>query len=120
MPRVRCSPATRARRKKIMKAASGNVGGRSRTFRQAKETVEKGLCYAYRDRKARKRMFRRLWITRINAASRAAGLPYNRFVEGLIKAEIGLDRKVLADLAVKDPHGFSQIVEKARVALNAA
>jgi large subunit ribosomal protein L20 len=102
-----------------MKAASGNVGGRSRTFRQAKETVEKGLCYAYRDRKARKREFRRLWITRINAASRAAGLAYNRFIEGLAKADIALDRKVLADLAVRDPQGFAQIVEKARAALAA-
>ena len=117
MPRVRCSPATRARRKKILKMASGYVGGRSRTFKQAKETVEKGLAYAYRDRRARKRDFRRLWVTRINAASRMNGLPYNRLMEGLRKAEIGLDRKVLADLAVTDPAGFSRIVERAKTAL---
>jgi large subunit ribosomal protein L20 len=97
--------------------ASGYVGGRSRTFKQAKETVEKGLAYAYRDRRARKRDFRRLWVTRINAASRMNGLPYNRLMEGLRKAEIELDRKILADLAVTDPAGFSRIVERAKTAL---
>ncbi len=119
MPRARCSPASRARRKKVLKAAKGYVGGRSRTFKQAKETVERALCYAYRDRKVRKRDFRSLWITRINAASRQNGLPYNRFMEGLKKADISLDRKVLADIAVTDPRGFSQIVERARAALQA-
>jgi len=117
MPRVRSSPASRARRKKILKAAKGYVGGRGRTLRQAKETVEKGLCYAYRDRKARKRDFRRLWITRINAASRMNGLPYNRFMEGLKKAEVALDRKVLADLAVADPGAFTRLVDQAKTAL---
>lgn len=117
MPRVRSSPASRARRKKILKAAKGYVGGRGRTLKQAKETVEKGLAYAYRDRKARKRDFRRLWITRINAASRMNGLTYNRFMEGLKKAEVGLDRKVLADLAVADPGAFTRLVDQAKNAL---
>ncbi|MCA1961182.1 MAG: 50S ribosomal protein L20 [Desulfomonile sp.] len=117
MPRARSSPARRARRKKILKAAKGYFGGRSRTLKQAKETVEKGLCYAYRDRRVRKREFRRLWITRINAACRSLGLPYNRFMEGLKKAAIELDRKVLADLAVSDAAAFSQVVERAKQAL---
>ena len=93
------------------------MGGRSRLYKTAKETVEKGLCYAYRDRKVRKREFRRLWIIRINAGTRANGLPYNRFTEGLRKAGIALDRKVLADLAITDAAGFAQIVEHARRAL---
>ena len=117
MPRARCAPARRARRKKILKAAKGFVGGRGRTLKQAKDTVEKALCYAYRDRRTRKRDFRRLWITRINAASRLNGLPYNRFVEGLKKADIALDRKVLADLAVTEPGAFGRIVEQAKTAL---
>jgi len=99
--------------------AKGYVGGRSRTLRQAKETVERALCYAYRDRRTRKRDFRRLWITRISAGSRMNGLPYNRFMEGLKKAEIMLDRKILADLAVTDPVAFSTLVAKARTALAA-
>uniref|UniRef100_A0A7C4AQV3 Large ribosomal subunit protein bL20 n=1 Tax=Desulfomonile tiedjei TaxID=2358 RepID=A0A7C4AQV3_9BACT len=119
MPRVRCAPASRARRKKILKMAKGYVGGRSRTLRQAKETVERALCYAYRDRRTRKRDFRRLWITRISAGSRMNGLPYNRFMEGLKKADIMLDRKILADLAVTDPAAFSTLVAKARTALAA-
>jgi len=117
MPRVRCSPASRARRKKILKAAKGFVGGRSRTLKQAKETLERALCYAYRDRKVRKRDFRSLWITRINAASRLNGLPYNRFMEGIKKAGMGLDRKILADIAVADPTAFSGIVQQAQQAL---
>ncbi|MCX5873569.1 MAG: 50S ribosomal protein L20 [Deltaproteobacteria bacterium] len=119
MPRVRCSPASRARRKKILKAAKGYVGGRSRTLKMAKETVERALCYAYRDRKVRKRDFRSLWITRINAASRLNGLPYNRLMEGLKKAGLELDRKILADLAVADPAVFSGIVRQAEQALQA-
>ena len=118
MPRVRCSVATRARRKKILKMAKGYVGGRRRTFRQARDTVEKALCYAYRDRRTRKRDFRRLWITRINAGCRMNGLPYNRFVQGLKKANIELDRKILADLAVADPAGFGNIVQQAKTALD--
>lgn len=119
MPRARCAPASRARRKKIMKAAKGYVGGRSRTLKQAKETVERGLCFAYRDRRTRKRDFRRLWITRISAGTRLNGLPYNRFMEGLRKANIALDRKMLADLAIVDPAAFSSIVQQARTALEA-
>ncbi len=119
MPRARCAPASRARRKKILNAAKGYVGGRSRTLKQAKETVERALCYAYRDRRTRKRDFRRLWIIRIGAGSRLNGLPYNRFIEGLKKAEIALDRKVLADLAVTEPAAFSAIAQQARLALEA-
>jgi large subunit ribosomal protein L20 len=119
MPRARCSPATRARRKKILKAAKGYVGGRSRTFKQAKETVHRAWCYAYRDRKVRKREFRRLWVARINAASRSNGLPYSRLIDGLNKAGVILDRKVLADLAVSDASVFSVIVQQAKAALSA-
>jgi large subunit ribosomal protein L20 len=97
--------------------AKGYVGGRSRTLKQAKDTVEKALCYAYRDRRTRKRDFRRLWITRINAGCRLNGLPYNLFVHGLKKANIALDRKILADLAVTDPAGFGSIVQQAKTAL---
>ncbi len=117
MPRVRCAPASRARRKKILKAAKGYVGGRGRTLRQAKETLERALVYAYRDRRTKKRDFRRLWITRISAGARLNGLPYNRFIEGLKKANIVLDRKILADLAVSDAAGFAGIVQQARAAL---
>ena len=117
MPRVRSTVASRARRKKILKMAKGYVGGRSRTLKQAKDTVEKALCYAYRDRRTRKRDFRRLWITRINAGCRLNGIPYSRFVHGLKKANIALDRKILADLAVTDPAGFGGIVQQAKNAL---
>lgn len=117
MPRVRNAPASRRRRKKILKAAKGYVGGRSRTLKQAKETVERAWCYAYRDRRARKRDFRRLWVTRINAASRQSGMTYSRFIQGLKKAQIALDRKILADLAVSDPGAFSHLVQQARTAL---
>lgn len=119
MPRVRCAPASRARRRKIMKAAKGYVGGRSRTLKQAKETVERALVYAYRDRRTRKRDFRRLWIARISAGTRLNGLPYNRFIEGLKKAAIELDRKVLSDLAICDPAAFANLVRQARSALDA-
>lgn len=117
MPRARCAPASRARRRKILKAAKGYWGGRSRTLKVAKETVEKGLCYAYRDRRTRKREFRRLWITRVSAGARSNGLPYNRLIEGLKKARIILDRKILADLAVTDPAAFAGIVRQAKTAL---
>jgi len=119
MPRVRCSPASRARRRKILKAAKGYVGGRSRTLKQAKETVERALVYAYRDRKTRKRDFRRLWITRISAGARLNGISYNRFIEGLKKAGIALDRKILSDLAISDVPGFSTICGEAKAALEA-
>ncbi|MFH0821952.1 MAG: 50S ribosomal protein L20 [Pseudomonadota bacterium] len=118
MPRVRCAPASRARRRKILKMAKGYVGGRSRTLKMAKETVERALCYAYRDRRVRKREFRRLWIVRINAACRANGLRYGRFVEGLKKAGIALDRKVLSDLATLRPDAFGEITRAAASALN--
>ncbi len=95
------------------------MGGRSRTFKQAKETVERALCYAYRDRRVRKREFRRLWIARISAGARLNGIPYSRFIAGLKKANVGLDRKILADLAVMDPVAFAGIVQQARTALEA-
>lgn len=119
MPRARCAPARKARHKKILKLAKGYVGGRSRTYKQARDTVERALCFAYRDRRVRKRMFRRLWITRISAGVRMNGLTYNRFIEGLKKAQVGLDRKILADLAVTDPVAFTSIVQQARTALEA-
>jgi len=109
MPRVRRGTKSRQRHKKILKLAKGNVGGRRRGYRQARSTVEKGLTYAYRDRKARKRDFRGLWIVRINAAARTHGLSYSRFVAGLKKAGVDLDRKVLADLAVRDPAAFGEL-----------
>jgi len=109
MPRVKRGTKTRRRHKKLLKLAKGNVGGRRRGYRQARETVEKGLVYAYRDRKVRKRDFRSLWIVRINAAARLHGLSYSRFIEGLKRAGVDLDRKVLADLAVRDPGAFGDL-----------
>ena len=114
MPRAKGGPKTRRRHKKILKAAKGYVGGRRKTYRQARETVERGLTYAYRDRKQRKRDFRGLWIVRINAAVRANGWKYGRFIEGLKKADIQIDRKILADLAVRDAATFTKIVEAAK------
>ena len=109
MPRVKRGTKGRQRHKKLLKLAKGNVGGRRRGYRQARSTVEKGLTYAYRDRKVRKRDFRGLWIVRINAAVRPHGLSYSRFVAGLKKAGIDLDRKVLAELAVRDPAAFGEL-----------
>jgi len=117
MPRVKRGFKARRRRKKILKLAKGFRGARSRCYRQAKDSVEKALCYAYRDRRAKKRSFRRLWITRINAACRLNDISYSRFMGGLAKAKIGVDRKILADLAVTQPNAFSALVEKARAAL---
>jgi large subunit ribosomal protein L20 len=97
-----------------MKLAKGNVGGRRKQYRQARETVEKGLTYAYRDRRVRKREFRSLWIVRINAAARLAGLTYARLMNGLKKSGIAIDRKVLANLAMHDPDGFKAIAELAK------
>ena len=111
MPRATNNPAAKRRHKKVLKAAKGNYGGRGKLYRTAKETVQKGLTYAYRDRRARKRDFRKLWIIRINAAVRLYGLSYSRFIDGLNKAGIKLDRKVLADMAVRDSEGFKKIVE---------
>jgi large subunit ribosomal protein L20 len=119
MPRVKRGFKARRRRKKVMKLAKGNVGGRRKLYRQARETVERGLTYAYRDRKVRKRDFRSLWIVRINAAVRGLGLSYSRFIQGLHKAGIEIDRKVLADLAVKDAEAFGAIADRAKAALPA-
>jgi large subunit ribosomal protein L20 len=114
MPRAKGGPKTRQRRKDRMKMAKGYYGAKSKLYRTATEAVDKSLVYAYRDRKARKREFRALWIARINAATRAVGLTYSRFMAGLKKAGILLDRKVLADIAANDSKGFTQIVDKVR------
>lgn len=117
MPRIKRGVVARRRHKNILERAKGYYGARSRVFRVAKQAVIKAGQYAYRDRRQRKRQFRALWITRINAASRANGLSYSRLIDGLRKAEVGLDRRVLADLAVHDKQAFASIVEKARTAL---
>jgi large subunit ribosomal protein L20 len=109
--RVKRGFKARQRRKKVLKLAKGYRGGRSKLFRTAADAVDKALMYAYRDRRARKRDFRRLWITRINAAARMNGLSYSKFIHGLKASEVALDRKVLADLAVTDPAGFAKIAE---------
>jgi large subunit ribosomal protein L20 len=114
MPRVKKSVASRARRKKFLGMAKGYRSGRHRLYRSAREAVERGLTFAYRDRKVRKREFRSLWIVRLNAALRPLGLSYSKFIGGLKKAQINLDRKVLADLAVCDPHSFARVAELAR------
>ncbi|MCU0618940.1 MAG: 50S ribosomal protein L20 [Gemmatimonadaceae bacterium] len=120
MPRVKSNPVRLRRKKQIMKAARGAFGARSKLWKPAKETVERGWRYAYRDRKNRKRDFRRLWITRINAAARLSDLSYSAFMDGLHKAGIEVDRKVLADLAVHDPAAFAALAEQARAARTAA
>lgn len=107
--RIKRGYKARRRRNKVLKLARGFRGGRSKLFRTAADSVDKALQYGYRDRKQRKRQFRRLWITRINAAARMNDLSYSRFIKGLKNAEIQLDRKVLADLAISDPAGFAQI-----------
>lgn len=119
MPRVKRGTKARRRHKKILKLAKGNVGGRRKLYRQARETVEKGLTYAYRDRKVRKREFRGLWIVRINAAAREHGLSYSQFMHGLKVGGIGVDRKVLADLAARDPVGFQEVAQIAKAHLAA-
>ena len=116
MPRATNNPASRRRRKKVLDRAKGNFGARSKLIRTAKETVQKGLVYAYRDRKNRKRDFRRLWITRISAACRLAGMGYSAFMSGLKKAGVNLDRKMLADLAVRDKDTFVKLTEIAKSA----
>ena len=117
MPRVKRGVIARRRHKKILKQAKGYYGARSRVFRVAKQAVTKAAQYAYRDRRQRKRQFRALWITRINAASRANGLSYSRLIAGLKKADVILDRRVLADLAVHDKAAFTKVVETAKSAL---
>ncbi len=109
--------ASRRRRKKVLKAARGYYSGRRRLFQNAKETLKRALQYAYRDRKQKKRNFRRLWITRINAACRLNGMSYSRLINGLKMANVELDRKMLSEIAINDPAGFTAIVERARKAL---
>jgi large subunit ribosomal protein L20 len=116
--RVKRGPKKARRRKKILKLAKGYVGSKHTLYRTAKEQVEKSLTYAYAGRKIRKRDFRRLWIIRINAAARLHGLSYSKFINNLKKANIDIDRKILAELAVRDPEGFKAIVDKATASAN--
>jgi len=118
MPRVKRGVTARASHKKVLKQAKGYRGARSKVYRVAKQAVTKAGQYAYRDRKAKKRIFRRLWIARINAGARAQGITYSRLMEGLKKAEIEIDRKMLADLAIADS-AFTAIVDKAKAGLQA-
>ena len=117
MPRSTNAPASRKRRKRMIKAAKGYRGFRSKLYRYAKDAVRKAMVYATRDRKVRKRNFRNLWILRINAATRAQGLSYSRFMEGLKATGIELDRKVLSDMAITDEAAFNAIVKQSRAAL---
>jgi large subunit ribosomal protein L20 len=118
MPRAKRGTKARSRRKKILKLAKGSVGGR-KNYKQARSTVEKGLTYAYRDRKAKKREFRSLWIVRINAAARQNGLTYRDLIAGLRRANVTVDRKILAELAVQDPQAFREMATIARSKLAA-
>jgi large subunit ribosomal protein L20 len=119
MARVKRSVAARKKRRKVLGRAKGYWGLKSTNYTYAKEQVDRGLVYAYRDRKAKKRVFRRLWIVRINAGARAHGLSYSQLMAGLKAAEVELDRKVLADLAVHDPDAFGKLAEQAKAALPA-
>jgi large subunit ribosomal protein L20 len=120
MPRVKRSVNARKKRRKVLEQAKGYRGTKHSSYRRAKEQVQRSLKYAYRDRRVRKREFRKLWIVRINAGARENGLSYNTFMHGLKLAEIELDRKVLADMAVADPASFAALVEQAKVALTDA
>jgi large subunit ribosomal protein L20 len=120
MPRVKRSVNARKKRRKVLEQAKGYRGTKHSSYRRAKEQVQHSLKYAYRDRRVRKREFRKLWIVRINAGAREQGLSYNAFMHGLKLAEIELDRKVLADMAVADPASFAALVEQAKVALTDA
>ena len=120
MPRVKRGVASRARRKKVLKQAKGYYGARSRQFKVAKQAVIKAGHYAYRDRRQKKRQFRALWIVRINAAAREQGLSYSRLIDGLNKANIEVDRRVLADLALHQREAFAALAEQAKSALAAA
>ena len=120
MARVKRGVTAKARHKKVLGKAKGYYGARSKLFKTAKQAVIKAGQYAYRDRRQRKRQFRRLWIARINAAARANGLSYSRFMDGLNKAGSQLDRKVLADLAVREPEAFAKLAETAKEALESA
>jgi len=115
--RVKTGTVRRKRHKKILKMAKGFYSGRRKHFRKAREQVERSLVYAFRDRKQKKREFRKLWIVRINAACRLNDISYSRFINGLKKAGIELDRKILADLAMNEPETFAKIVEEAKAAL---
>ena len=114
MARVKYSPARRKRKKRLLKQAKGYYGDRSKQYQQARRTVARALAYSYRDRRIKKRQFRRLWIARINAACRGTGIKYSQFINGLKRARINLDRKVLAELAVKDSQAFNKLVEIAK------
>lgn len=114
MPRVNHAVATKKRKKKVLKQSKGYWGARSRLFRTAREAVDRAQVYAYRDRRQRKRDFRRLWIVRINAAARRNGMSYSQLVHGLAQAGVTINRKVLADLAVRDPAAFTAVVEQAQ------
>ena len=120
MPRAVSNVPRLKRKKQILKHAKGAFGARSKLWKAAKENVERGWKYAYRDRKNKKRDFRRLWIVRINAAARQHDMSYNVFISGLGKAGIEIDRKILADIAVRDPQAFGALADKVRAALNAA
>ena len=111
MAKIKHSVATRRRKKRLLKKTKGFWGDRSKQYQQARRALMHALVYAYRDRRKKKRDFRRLWITRINAACRQAGIPYSKFMRGLKEAKVNLDRKVLADLAVKDSQAFKKLVE---------
>jgi large subunit ribosomal protein L20 len=117
MPRVKRGPKRKNKRSKTLALAKGYYGTKSKSYRMAKLQVEKSLVYAYRDRKAKKRNFRSLWILRINAAARLNGIPYNKFISGLRLAGSDLDRKILADLAVREPKAFADLAEAAKQAL---
>ena len=117
MPRTKHSVASHKRKKKVLKAAKGFTGGRGNLYRSAREAVDRALSYAYRDRRARKRDFRKLWIARINAAARVNGLSYSRFINGLKKSDIEINRKLLSEIAVNDADGFAKLAEIAKDAL---
>ena len=119
MARVKRGVTSHAKHKKVLDAAKGYYGRRKNTIRVAKQAVEKAMQYAYRDRKNRKRSFRSLWIQRLNAASREHGITYSRLIDGMAKAGIQVDRKVLSDIAIREPEAFAAIVEKAKAALPA-
>ncbi len=116
MPRAKGGPKTRQRRNRVLKEAKGYRGAKSKLYRTATEAVDKGLVYAYRDRRTKKRNFRALWIARINAATRSHGITYSRFIAGLKRLKIVLDRKSLSELAIHDPAGFEKILEKVKTA----
>lgn len=117
MPRTKHSVASHKRKKKVLKRAKGFTGGRGNLYRTAREAVDRAMSYAYRDRRARKRDFRKLWIARINAAARMNGLSYSRFINGLKKSDIEINRKQLSEIAVNDSEGFARLADIAREAL---